>query len=84
MGLAGIREELDAGPPISGSTYRKNWKMKVWDRRFLPKCMYEALVEAERSKFLKETLGVRIYDNYMALKVSDWEEHRTGTVHRHR
>jgi len=82
MGLAGIREQLDAGPPISGSTYRKNWKMKVWDRRFLPKCMYEALVEAERSKFLKETLGERIYSNYMALKVSDWEEHRTHVTPR--
>ena len=82
MGLAGIREGLDAVPPISGSTYHKNWKMKVWDRRFLPKCMYEALVEAERSKFLKETLGQRIYENYMAVKVSDWEEHRTHVTPR--
>ena len=56
--------------------------MKVWDRRFLPKCMYEALVEAERSKFLKETLGQRIYENYMAVKVSDWEEHRTHVTPR--
>jgi glutamine synthetase len=82
MGLAGIREGLDAGPPISGSTYRKKWKMKVWDRRFLPKSMYEALVEAERSRFLKDTLGERVYENYMALKVSDWEEHRTHVTPR--
>ena len=77
MGLEGIRKNLDCGPPISGSTYRKNVKSRVWDKRFLPKCMYEALVEAERSKFLKATLGERIYDNYMALKINDWEEHRT-------
>jgi glutamine synthetase len=77
MGLAGIKQGLDCGPPISGSAYRKAWKMKVWDKRFLPKCMYEALVEAERSKFLKETLGERLYENYMALKVSEWEDHRT-------
>ena len=82
MGLAGIRQGLDAGPAISGSTYRRNWKMKVWDRRFLPKCMYEALVEAERGKFLKETLGERIYDNYMTLKIRDWEEHRTHVTPR--
>jgi glutamine synthetase len=39
--------------------------------------MFEALVEAEKSKFLKELLGERIYSNYMGLKIVDWEEHRT-------
>ncbi len=82
MGLEGIRQGLTCGPAISGSTYRRSWKMKVWDKRFLPKCMYEALVEAERSQFLKKTLGPRIYENYMALKVSDWEEHRTHVTPR--
>ena len=38
--------------------------------------MYEALVEAERSRFMKETLGKRIYENYMSLKTREWEGHR--------
>ena len=82
MGLEGIRQKLDCGPSVSGSTYSKNYGMKVWDKRFLPKSMYEALVEAERSKFLKQALGDRIYTNYMALKVKDWEEHRTHVTPR--
>ena len=82
MGLEGIRQGLDCGNALSGSTSPKGNKMKVWDQRFLPKCMFEALVEAERSKFLKETLGDRIYTNYMDLKVSDWEEHRTHVTAR--
>jgi glutamine synthetase len=77
MGLQGIKEDLDCGQPDLGSTYRVKRKYRVWDRRFLPKSMFEALVEAEKSRFLKELLGERIYNNYMGLKIADWEEHRT-------
>ena len=77
MGLEGIRRKMECVRSVPGSTYKKDYGMRVWDKRFLPKSMYEALVEAERSKFLQRTLGERIYTNYMALKVSDWEEHRT-------
>ncbi|MFC1813213.1 glutamine synthetase family protein [Thermodesulfobacteriota bacterium] len=76
MGLQGIKEDLDCGKPDVGSTYKRKYKYRVWDRRFLPKSMYEALVEAERSKFLKTVLGDRIYDNYLSLKINDWEDHR--------
>ncbi|UCE82624.1 MAG: glutamine synthetase [Deltaproteobacteria bacterium] len=82
MGLQGIREDLDCGKPDIGSTYRVRRKYRVWDKRYLPKSMFEALVEAEKSKFLKELLGERIYNNYMALKIADWEEHRTHVTPR--
>jgi glutamine synthetase len=80
MGLQGVREKLDIGPPDSGSTYKKieaAGDARIWDERFLPKSMYEALVEAERSDFLKELLGERMYKHYMKLKLDDWEDHRT-------
>ena len=76
MGLQGIKEDIDCGRPDIGSTYKRKYKYRVWDRRFLPKSMHEALIEAERSKFLKEVLGERIYNNYMSLKINDWEDHR--------
>jgi glutamine synthetase len=83
MGLQGIKEGLDCGQPDIGSTYKKKGaRYRVWDRRFLPKCMFEALVEAERSKFLKSMLEERVYDHYMALKTADWEEHRTHVTPR--
>ena len=83
MGLQGIKEELDCGQPDMGSTYKKKGlKARVWDQRFLPKCMFEALVEAEKSKFLKNILDKQIYERYMALKIADWEEHRTHVTPR--
>ncbi|MBW1893529.1 MAG: glutamine synthetase [Deltaproteobacteria bacterium] len=82
MGLDGLRNKLECAKPIVGSTYEKQYRIKVWDKRFLPKSMYEALVEAERSSFLKETLGEKLYDEYMSLKIKDWEEHRANITHR--
>ncbi len=82
MGLQGIKENLDCGKPDIGSTYKRKYQYRVWDKRFLPKSMYEALVEAERSKFLKKVLGERIYNNYMSLKINDWEDHRVHITER--
>ncbi|MEQ8225787.1 MAG: glutamine synthetase family protein, partial [Candidatus Eremiobacterota bacterium] len=77
MGLQGIREKLDCGNPDTGSTYRKNKSIKVIDRHFLPKSMFEALVEAEQSDFMRKSLGKEIFEHYMYLKLAEWEEHRT-------
>jgi glutamine synthetase len=82
MGLEGVREKIECGPPDSGSTYRKNYALSVLDKRFLPKSMFEALVEAERGEFLKDLLGEHMYHNYMTLKINDWEEHRTHVTPR--
>lgn len=78
MGIRGIEEKMDCGTPDKGSAYdRKIETPKLWDDRFLPKSLFEALVEAERSDFLKEFLGETLYDNYIRLKTREWEEHRT-------
>lgn len=82
MGLQGIKENLDCGRPDTGNTYKRKFKYRVWDKRFLPKSMYEALVEAERSKFLKEVLGQQIYATYLNLKINDWEDHRVHVTQR--
>ncbi len=84
MGLKGIQDKLDCGKPESESIYEKIKHSKVWDERFLPKCMFEALVEAERSQFLKDILGELRYEKYMGLKIADWEEHRTHITLRER
>jgi len=39
--------------------------------------MFEALVEAEKSKFLKSFLGSTLYNNYMLLQADEWEGYRT-------
>ena len=82
MGIQGIEEDFDCGQPDIGSTYKKKYRYRVWDRRFLPKSMYEALVEAERSKFMKDFLGEQIYSTYMSLKITEWEDHRVHVTPR--
>jgi len=77
MGLKGLEEELDCGNPDSGSTYQKTRHKRIYDKRFIPKDIFEALMEAEKSDFLKELLGPSIFNNYLSLKMADWEEHRT-------
>lgn len=82
MGVQGLREGLDCGPPDSGSVYRDLGDIRVWDERFLPRSMYEALVEAEKSDFLRRLLGESIYKHYLRLKITSWEEHRTHVTPR--
>jgi glutamine synthetase len=84
MGLKGIKERIECGSPDKGSTYERNYNVKVWDDRFLPRSFFEALVEAEKSDFLKDVLGDRIYENYMKLKIQEWEEDRTHITSRER
>jgi len=77
MGLKGLEEQLDCGSPDSGSTYQKTSRKRIYDKRFIPKDIFEALMEAEKSDFLRELLGPSIFNNYLSLKMADWEEHRT-------
>ncbi len=81
MGLAGMSERLDCGEPDRGSTYALQ-SGPLWNERFLPKSMFEALVEAERGAFLKDLFGESLYERFMTLKRADWEEHRTHVTPR--
>ncbi len=77
MGLQGIREGLDSGDPDSGDVVRNRKNVRVWDERLLPRSLYEALVEAERSEFLERLLGPELFESFIRLKTASWEEHRT-------
>jgi glutamine synthetase len=77
MGLQGLEEKLDCGSPDIGSTYKKTNTKRMHDDRFIPRDIFEALMEAEKSDFLKNLLGEPLFNNYLELKMDDWEEHRT-------
>lgn len=77
MGLQGIRESSDPGEPDTGSVYSRHNYSRITDSRFLPRSMYEALAEAEKSAFLKDVLGERLFSSYMELKTREWESFRT-------
>lgn len=82
MGLQGIREKVDCGSADIGSNYDDAESGKLWDENFLPRSMFEALVEAERSTFLRELLGEAMYDQYLTLKADEWEGYRTHVTSR--
>ncbi|HPA15536.1 MAG TPA: glutamine synthetase family protein [Desulfobacterales bacterium] len=77
MGLQGVREKIDCGDPDNCNTYKTNHASRLMDTNFLPRNMFEALVEAENSRFLKEFLGEPLYSQYMLLKINEWENFRT-------
>lgn len=76
-GLDGISRQIEAGQPDMGSTYKKEEQIKVLDERFLPRDFCSALMAAEQSDFLRESLGAELYRNYMQLKIAEWEDYRT-------
>ena len=82
MGLEGIRKNIACGEQSTSDISSKNLSTKIWDKHFLPKSMFEALAEADGSSFLKQTLGDETYQNFMALKTQEWEEHRTHVTPR--
>lgn len=82
MGTEGIRSNITCGERSTTNILSKDLSPKVWDERFLPKSMFEALAEAEKSTFLKETLGEETYQNFMAIKIKEWEGHRTHVTQR--
>ncbi|WP_084591106.1 glutamine synthetase family protein [Desulfonatronovibrio magnus] len=82
MGVQGMREKLSCPNPDIGKAYFQSLEKKVWDERFLPKSMFEALIEAERSSFLKDMLGHKMYENLMRIKTAEWEDHRTHVTQR--
>jgi glutamine synthetase len=82
MGLRGLEEGLDCGKPDTGSTYQKSSRRRMYDKRYIPRDIFEALMEAEKSVFLKDLLGASLFNNYLSLKMEDWEEHRTHVTPR--
>lgn len=82
MGLQGIRDKVDCGEADVGNNYDGAKSGKLWDETFLPRSMFEALVEAERSEFLQQLLGENMYTQYLALKSDEWEGYRTHVTSR--
>jgi glutamine synthetase len=58
----GIREKLDPGPPVTGNGYAQ-----ALPREF-PATWQEALDRAEKSAFLREALGARTLEIFIAIK----------------
>ena len=77
-GLKGIEEEYPVPPPVEGNVF----DMSAEERqargiRTLPGSLGEAIVLAEGSDLLRETLGEHIFDSFIRNKKMEWEDYRS-------
>jgi len=76
-GLEGIEKKYKAPPPVEPNIYRM--AMEERERRrltSLPGNLFEAILETEKSKFIRETLGEHIFNRFLFNKKREWDEYR--------
>lgn len=76
-GLEGIENRYKVPDPVEPNIY--HMAMEERERRKLtplPGNLFEAILETEKSKFVKETLGEHIFERFLFNKKKEWEEYR--------
>ncbi|MBU0586279.1 glutamine synthetase, partial [Candidatus Micrarchaeota archaeon] len=76
-GLDGISKGMAPPEPIEESLYSfDDAKLKKMEIGKLPRSLYEAMEEYEKSEFMKETLGEFMYNKYLEAKKKEWDSYR--------
>ncbi|MDD4909444.1 MAG: glutamine synthetase beta-grasp domain-containing protein [Candidatus Omnitrophica bacterium] len=76
-GLEGIEKKYEVGAPVEPNIY--HMAMEERQRRgltSLPGNLFEAILETEKSAFVKEALGEHIFSRFLYNKRKEWEEYR--------
>jgi len=76
-GLEGIEKKYTLSPPIEPNIY--HMAMEEREKRgvtSLPGNLFEAILETEKSQFVKEALGEHIFTRFLFNKRMEWEEYR--------
>lgn len=76
-GLEGIEKKYELPPPVEPNIY--NMASEERKRRgltSLPGNLFEAILETEKSSFVKDTLGSHIFNRFLINKKHEWEEYR--------
>lgn len=76
-GLDGIEKGLTPPPPIEENVYemtpKRRKRLKIGQ---LPEDLWEAIMIAEKSSFMKKCLGEHVFDNFITNKKIEWERYR--------
>jgi glutamine synthetase len=76
-GLKGIEDKLVPPDSVEKNIYALSDKEKEkYNIHNLPESLGHALAFMEESKLLKETLGDHIYNNFLHVKRTEWEQYR--------
>ncbi len=76
-GLEGIEKKYKLMAPVEPNLY--HMAMEERERRgvtSLPGNLFEAILETEKSEFVKATLGEHIFTRFLFNKKKEWEEYR--------
>jgi glutamine synthetase len=77
-GLKGIEDEYVLPDPIEEDIYKMSKKEKNEKGiTTLPDNLYEAIIEVEKSKLVKEALGEHIFNKFIENKKIEWDMYRT-------
>jgi glutamine synthetase len=76
-GLEGIEKKYKAPPPVEPNIY--HMAMEEREKRglvSLPGNLFEAILETQKSQFVKDTLGEHIFTRFLFNKKKEWEDYR--------
>lgn len=80
-GMRGIEEEYPVPPPVEGNVFSMTpEERQARGIKSLPGSMGEAIVLAEESELLRETLGEHILNSFIRNKRMEWEEYRAAVT----
>lgn len=77
-GLDGIKKGLTPPAPVDYNVFGLNSnEIEEEHIECLPGSLIEAVYEAEKDPFIKETVGDHVFNAYIEGKKSEWDEYRT-------
>ena len=80
-GLNGINEKIEPPSPVEEDVYGfDNGKLAKFYIKTLPVDLGEAIEEFEKSKFMKETLGEHVFNKYLNIKKTEWNEYQKSVT----
>ena len=74
-GLKGIEEQIEPPDPVEEDVYGfDDRKLAKFYIKTLPENLGEAIGEFRRSKLMKEALGEHVFNKYLGIKTTEWNE----------
>lgn len=76
-GLAGVEENLELRKPTEKDIFEMNAAQRRREGiKELPANLGEAIVEFEKSKLMRTTMGEHVFDNFIKVKKAEWDDYR--------
>jgi glutamine synthetase len=80
-GLDGIDNKIEPPGPVEEDVYGfDDRKLAKFYIKTLPADLGEAIRDFKKSKFMKETLGDHVFNKYLEIKTTEWEEFQSNVT----